>query len=344
MVVSSILTSAAALRSKYLTATAYNNSLTTKRTAVVVGATSGIGRAISHRLAEQGYTVIAVGRSRPGRDEAIVKTLEDKSAQSASNLSLPKETPLPRHEFRPCDAFCLSEVDACAKSILQDHPVLDALILTQGMATIQGFTATVPEGNDEKITLHYWSRIAMTNALLPSLRKSQMKKGAVVLTVLSGGVHSPFLAYEKDPELKTQYSIQNAANMAGFYNDLAFDHMARQPANEGINFVHAAPGFVNTNWGTEMPWYIRSVVRAIQPLGRSASDCAEYMTCPTVLASDAGDPLPSIGKGNNEKGIIVMGPNGEPAKLTSMHTTEANNFVWNVTSDVLDRAGIQLIN
>ena len=27
-------------------------------------------------------------------------------------------------------------------------------------------------------------------------------------------------------------------------------------------------GFVNTNWGTEMPWYIRFAVRAIQPLGR----------------------------------------------------------------------------
>jgi hypothetical protein len=37
------------------------------------------------------------------------------------------------------------------------------------------------------------------------------------------------------------------------------------------------PGFVNTNWGTEMPLLIKGFVRLIQPLGKSPADCAEFM-------------------------------------------------------------------
>ena len=62
------------------------------------------------------------------------------------------------------------------------------------------------------------------------------------------------------------YSIPTAANAAGFYNDLGMDALSlkEDSAGSGVVFVHAAPGFVNTNWGTEMPWYIRWPVRAMQ--------------------------------------------------------------------------------
>jgi len=181
----------------------------------------------------------------------------------------------------------------------------------------------------------------MSNGLLPSLRQSTMKGGAVVLTVLSGGEHTPYKNYKMDPELKLNYNVKNAADFAGFYTDLGFDYMARQPANKHINFVHASPGFVNTNWGTEMPWYVRKVVRLLQPLGRKASDCAEFMTCPTVLASDAGEALPTRPDERGE-GIYIIGENGEPKKLTSLHSADAREFVWTATTDVLGRAGIQL--
>ena len=78
------------------------------------------------------------------------------------------------------------------------------------------------DGNDQKITLHLWSRAAFANQLLPALRKSTMPGGSVVMSILSGGVHSPYQGYMTDPELKDTYSIKNAADMAGYYNDLFF--------------------------------------------------------------------------------------------------------------------------
>ena len=341
MVVSTL--TAASLRAKYLTLTAYSQARTTKRTGVVVGATSGIGEACAIRLAEQGYTVIAVGRDRPGRAEAVVGCLKEASRKHCSDQNNDNDdTILPAHEFRPCDAFSLKSINQCATEIAKDHPVVDALILTQGMATIQSFTPTKEEGNDEKLTLHYWSRMAMINGLQDSLRKSTMKNGAVVVSVLSGGVHSPYKKYQEDPELKQHYSIPNAANIAGFYNDLGLDYLARQEKNQIVNFVHASPGFVNTNWGTEFPWILRKMVRMMQPLGRSPSDCAEYMVGPTILASEAGDTLPHRPSQDDSAGVYIMGENGQPKGLTDMHSDEARNFVWDITKQVLGRAGIEL--
>ena len=70
---------ATAWRAKQLTTAAYQRAVSTSRTAVVVGATSGIGRACANRLAQQGFLVVAVGRERPGRAEAVVEAPKEES-------------------------------------------------------------------------------------------------------------------------------------------------------------------------------------------------------------------------------------------------------------------------
>jgi NAD(P)-dependent dehydrogenase (short-subunit alcohol dehydrogenase family) len=302
------------------------------RTAVVVGATGGIGQACAHRLAEQGYKVVAVGRDRPGRAESIVRDLQEKSPEGSSL----------QHEFRACDAFSLASVKATAEAITKDHDSVDALVMTQGMATVQSFTPT-PEGNDQKITLHYWSRAAMALCLMPALQKSAVPGGPVVLSVLSGGVHKPYTKFQIDPELKDNYSVVNAADFAGFYTDLGLDALAHKyPA---VNFVHAAPGVVNTNWGSEFPWYLRGPVRCMQPaFGKSASACAEFMLGPTVFSSAAGDGIvtPKGASATNDVKLHIIGEKGQAGGITKLHSPESRDFVWATTRDILQRAGINV--
>ena len=46
--------------------------------------------------------------------------------------------------------------------------------------------------------------------------------------MLSAGVHSAYQNYEADPELAGgSYSIKNAADSAGFYNDIMVDSLSR---------------------------------------------------------------------------------------------------------------------
>ena len=109
--------------------------------AVVVGSTNGIGKAVACRLARDGFNIVAVGRDKPGRREEMLAHLNACSQSDGA-----------KHEFRPCDAFSLAQVKACAEGVASDYATegIDALVLTQGMATIQGFTPTA-EGNDEKV-------------------------------------------------------------------------------------------------------------------------------------------------------------------------------------------------
>ena len=143
--------SAQTWRTKYSSTAAYDRVLKAQRVAVVMGATSGIGQACANRLAEQGFTVLAVGRDRPGRANQIIQMLKDHSAKTAKTTHEASSSSLsiPNHQFYPCDAFSLANIRDTAKLIQKDHPKIDALVMTQGMATLQGFTPTM-DGNDEK--------------------------------------------------------------------------------------------------------------------------------------------------------------------------------------------------
>ena len=80
---------------------------------------SGIGKAIACRLARDGFNIVAVGRDKPGRREEMLAHL---AACSQSDEA--------RHEFRPCDAFSLAQVKACAEGVASDYARegIDALV------------------------------------------------------------------------------------------------------------------------------------------------------------------------------------------------------------------------
>ena len=172
------------------------------------------------------------------------------------------------------------------------------------------------------------SRMALIQLLLPLLRKSESPR---VLSVLSGGVHSSLDSkiWKSDPELKTSFTLKNAADAAGFYNDLALDHFARDPANKNIEFVHSAPGFVSTGWGKDMPWYVRGLLAPLKMLAMKKEDAAEYL-CVPLLSPDL----------QTKKGLVIMGVKATNATVTGGHTDEAREAIWKHTVEVFARGGI----
>jgi NAD(P)-dependent dehydrogenase (short-subunit alcohol dehydrogenase family) len=233
--------------------------------AFVAGGTSGIGRAMAATLAGAGWNVTVAGR----RAEAAT-ALQAEVAAAGGKGSI---------SFRHMDGFDLSSVRAAVTETVAeaDQPV-SLLVLSQGMATLQGYTPT-KDGLDEKLQLHYYSRIAATLALL----EAQPTQPLRVLSVLSGGIHSAAPSLRTDPFLRETYGIKAAADTAGAYNDLGFARLAELRPDSV--FVHASPGFVKTAWGTEMPWIVRTAVRTLQVFGRPATDCARYLLSPLLSLS-----------------------------------------------------------
>lgn len=275
--------------------------------ALVVGGTSGIGQGVALALARRDYEVTVCGRSET-RGQAVVASLQGTG-----------------HTFVPIDAFDLSNVKHVADTVAGAGP-LDVVVMTQSMASLQGYTPTPKDQLDEKLQLHYFSRVYLTLQLLPHFQTASTPSAPPpvprVLTVLSGGVHSKYPHAANDFELMEHYSVKNAADAAGFYNDAAFEKIALDHPN--MVTCHAAPGFVNTNWGTELPWILRAVGRPLQALfGRSLEVSGEYLT----------EGLLAL----NRPGFYLMDRNGkvidDPKAIK--HTPQERDMIWEKTLKLL---------
>jgi NAD(P)-dependent dehydrogenase (short-subunit alcohol dehydrogenase family) len=286
--------------------------------ALVVGGTSGIGQGIAMALAKREYEVIVCGRSAE-RGNAIVASLP--SLGSSVTAEGGKGGGSDRHHsFVPIDAFDLSSVKSAAEQAVAGGSKLDVLVMTQSMATLQGHTPT-RNGLDQKLQLHYFSRVYLACLLAPHMNVAPSSPPRI-LSVLSAGVHSKYKHVEEDFELKNHYSVKNAADAAGYYTDAGFERFAADHPN--LVVCHAAPGFVNTNWGTEMPWAVRMVLRPLQSMfGKSLEACGETLT--TGLLDTIKSP-----------GFYLMGEKGQILdKNTVKHTPQERDMVWEKTLQLL---------
>ncbi len=276
------------------------------RSALVVGATAGIGEAIAVKLASQGASVTIAGRSADAGARVVERM---HSAFAAAEEA--KDLATPTFEFLRLDASTLAATRAFSTAFAAAHAdtPLHYLVMCQATASFGGRRKT-EEGFELKLVLHAYTRFLLTHDLLPLLRlgtDNDESAGGRVLSVLSGGVHGPFTDWA-DADLKSSFSLKRAADAAGFYNDLAFQRMADEPANRSLGFLHAAPGFVASTWGHRTK--AAFVIKLMQKLfAKSSEDCAK------IMVEALCDPRYATG-------FHPVNDRGEPAKTTDVHTPD----------------------
>jgi short-subunit dehydrogenase involved in D-alanine esterification of teichoic acids len=173
------------------------------------------------KLAKENISVVIIGRNEESGNQMV-----EEMKKINKNLTF---------EFEKCDVQELKNVNLITDNFLEKYKKLDFLVLTQGIGSLE--KVETKEGINQKLALHVYSRMAFIYKLLPLLKNSSNAK---VISVLSGGVHSPYKEFKKDPDLIENYSLTNCANSAGFYNDLLLDKFSQD--NEKISFIHIAPG------------------------------------------------------------------------------------------------------
>ena len=141
------------------------------RTAVVTGATSGLGLATAAALARRGAHVVLTARST-GRGEAALAELRRRVPDASA-------------EVAELDLASLASVRAFAARTADRHPRLDLLVNNAGvMATPPERTA---DGFELQVGTNHLGHFALTGLLLPAVTSAP---AARVVTVSSTG-HRP---------------------------------------------------------------------------------------------------------------------------------------------------------
>ena len=210
------------------------NDVLTGKTFIVTGATSGIGLACAEILAEQGGTVIGVGRSaeRCRAAEARLRSinLRGNARYLVSDLSLQ------------------SEVRALAiriRETLAEHgQLLDGLINNAGTFTY--WMALTREGFETQWAVNHLAAFLLTHELLPQLLAAPVAR---VVTVSSESHHGARMDWD-DPQMRRRYNGLSAYGRTKLANILfTLELNRRLEPTPWVKAFAADPGLVNTDIG-----------------------------------------------------------------------------------------------
>jgi NAD(P)-dependent dehydrogenase (short-subunit alcohol dehydrogenase family) len=197
-----------------------------QKTAVITGATSGIGRWIAAGLAKAGYGLTLIAR-----DEA----------RAAATVSwIRSRTPAAVVEVRIADLSSLAETRAVAALILQRTPRLDLLVNNAGVLSPR--RQVTAEGHERTLATNLLSPLALTEALLPALQAA-----APARIVMVGSSSSDRARIDPgNLELVRGWSMVRAYAQSKLALLMTSRALAQRLAGSGVtvNVVH--PGLVAT--------------------------------------------------------------------------------------------------
>jgi NAD(P)-dependent dehydrogenase (short-subunit alcohol dehydrogenase family) len=140
------------------------------RTALVTGATDGVGRVVARELAKQGWRVLVHGRDRP-RGEALVREIEQAGGSAT---------------FLAADLASLAEVRRLADEVKKQTDRLDLLINNAGIGSVGSAPGrqTSADGHELRFAVNYLAGFLLTHRLLSLLKASAPAR---IVNVASAG-------------------------------------------------------------------------------------------------------------------------------------------------------------
>lgn len=227
----------------------------TGRTALVTGATSGIGLAAAVQLAKRGAAVRIVGRNEA--KAASARQTICSAVGDGADIA-----------YDVVDVSDFDAVRAFADRFTAANATLDVLVHNAGALTADYRQA--PSGCEATLAAHLLGPFLLTNLLLPALRAAS--DPATVITVSSGGMYAERLDLAtlemtaSDYKGATAYARAKRAQVV-----LNHEWSTRVPADQ-IVFHAMHPGWVDTpGVETGLPTFYR----VMKPLLRSPDDGAD---------------------------------------------------------------------
>jgi len=219
-------------------------------TALVTGASSGIGRLLALLLATEGARVALVAR----REDELEALAAEIRALSGEALVL------------PCDVSDSSQVTASARRAVEQYGAVDILVNNAGYGGQHTFLDWDVEDMERLMRVNYFGSLYFTKALLPQM--VDRKTGWLVfISSVSGRIASP----EKSAYAATKFA------MTGFAEALS---MEVEPA--GVHLLTVYPGVIDT------PFFSAQMLKNMPEKTRSAMVEPDGLVDAIILALAKG--------------------------------------------------------
>lgn len=194
---------------------------------MVTGATSGIGKVTALRLAQQGTTVVVVGRSME-KSEATVRQIE----QQTGNSSV---------EFMLADLSSQQDIRQLADGFKRRYQRLDVLVNNAGAIMFSRQESV--DGIEMTLALNHLSYFLLTNLLLEPLKSGAPSR----IINVSSSAHSKAKIDFDDLQSLKRYRGFRAYARSKLANLLFTYELAKRLEGTGITVNALHPGLVATN-------------------------------------------------------------------------------------------------
>jgi len=239
------------------------------KTAVVTGATSGLGRAAAQALAKRGFRVILVGRDAARGAEAVE---EIHAAGGRAELVLG-------------DLMTVAGAQAIAAELLERAPRLCLLVNNAGGSFSRA--ERTADGLERTFALNVVAPFVLTEALLPALEAARGRVVNVVTGVPKGAKTTIAAIAGDKAKPGMQSYIRNKLALLTLTIELQRRYGAR-----GVSFASLHPGIIpGTRFGSEMPAFVQKIGPFVAKLLRIATSLDE-----------AADRFVQVGTGEVEQG------------------------------------------
>jgi NAD(P)-dependent dehydrogenase (short-subunit alcohol dehydrogenase family)/thioester reductase-like protein len=186
------------------------------RVVMITGASSGIGLASAHKIAQRGATVLLIARGA----EDLQAAVEDIRAEGGSAFGY------------PCDITDHESVETMVKTALDEHDHVDYLVNNAGRSIRRSIAQSTDRMHDFERTMavNYFGAVRLVLALLPSMRE---RRFGHIVNISSIGVQS------KVPRFSAYVASKAAL-------DAFSDVIASETLDDGITFTSIRMPLVRT--------------------------------------------------------------------------------------------------
>jgi retinol dehydrogenase-14 len=204
------------------------------KTAVVTGATSGLGRAAAQALAKQGFRVLLVGRDAARGAEAVA---EIRTAGGRAELVLG-------------DLMTVAGTQAVAAAILEHAPEIQLLVNNAGGAFNRD--ERTADGLERTFALNVLAPFVLTETLIDALAAGRGRVVNVVTAVPAGAKTTVDAIAGAKAQPGMQSYIRNKLALLTLTIELQRRYGAR-----GVSFASLHPGVIlGTRFGSDSPGFL----------------------------------------------------------------------------------------